>query len=332
MFQDYKNHFRSPKHFDASKTLKIRLGKRILAIRSAQRKKENEKMAGMSQSDKVEVRKESLFCKLCKLIFNCSRKDHEESDFHKRIEEIVHPVCKICDKKFPAPMAQAKHLTKITHLKKVMDPDSSNADDANDDEDETVDPEDLGEFVTLDEVGEDDDDEEETVDRSDSKVQENNDQTHKVEEIELTSDQKTPKAEIKHEIKAEEEKDVKNLTKEEVVKQETTIDKNDDEIANPTPSTSTSAEPVPMPEVDPDTPIGLDYVRQVVMFYCDLCHKYLPKLNRGDPDELVDDHCSSPGHQNAFIEKEAEKRLEEQEALKMLVKVMAQFSKGVVVY
>ena len=338
LFQDYKNHFRSPKHFDATKTLKIRLGKRILAIRSAQRKKENEKMAGMSQSDKVEVRKESLFCKLCKLIFNCSREDHEASEFHKRIEEIVHPVCKICDKKFPAPLAQAKHLTKITHLKKVMDPESSNADDANDDEeekDETVDPEDLGEFVTLDEVGEDDDDEDETVNLSESKVEESNDQTLKVEEIELTSDQTTPKADIKHEIKAEEEKDVKNVTKEEVVKQETTIDNNDDddEIANPTPSTSTSAEPVlPMPEVDPDTPIGLDYVRQVVMFYCDLCHKYLPKLNRGDPDELVDDHCSSPGHQNAFIKKEAEKRLEEQEALKMLVKVMAQFSKGVVVY
>ena len=293
-------------------------------------------MAGMSQSDKVEVRKESLFCKLCKLIFNCSRKDHEESDFHKRIEEIIHPVCRICDKKFPAPLAQAKHLTQIKHLKKVMDPNSSNADDANDDEedkDETVDPEDLGEFVTLDEVGEDDEENEETVDMSESKVEENNDQTQKVEEVELTSDQATPKAEIKQEIKAEEEKDVKNVTKEEVVKQETTIDNNDDdEMANPAPSTSTSVEPVTMPEVDPDTPIGLDYVRQVVMFYCDLCHKYLPKLNRGDPDELVDDHCSSPGHQNAFIKKEAEKRLEEQEALKMLVKVMAQFSKGVVVY
>lgn len=47
----------------------------------------------------------------------------------------------------------------------------------------------------------------------------------------------------------------------------------------------------------------------------------LPKLNRGDSDELVDNHCSSPGHHNAFVKKEAEKRLEEQEALKILVKV-----------
>ena len=31
--------------------------------------------------------------------------------------------------------------------------------------------------------------------------------------------------------------------------------------------------------VDPNTPVGHDYVRQVVMFYCDLCHKYLPKVS-----------------------------------------------------
>merc|ERR1712223_1214753 len=63
--------------------------------------------------------------------------------------------------------------------------------------------------------------------------------------------------------------------------------------------------------VDPNTPIGHDYVRQVVMFYCDLCHKYLPKLNRGDPDELIDTHCMSKSHQNAYIKKQ----IEEQEAL-----------------
>ena len=59
----------------------------------------------------------------------------------------------------------------------------------------------------------------------------------------------------------------------------------------------------------------------MVMFYCDLCHKYLPKLNRGDPDELVHNHCISPGHQNAFVKIEAEKRLEEHEALKQLERV-----------
>jgi len=50
------------------------------------------------------------------------------------------------------------------------------------------------------------------------------------------------------------------------------------------------------------------------MFYCDLCHKYLPKLNRGDPDELIDTHCMSKSHQNAYIKKQ----IEEQEALKVL--------------
>ena len=58
-----------------------------------------------------------------------------------------------------------------------------------------------------------------------------------------------------------------------------------------------------------------------VYFMTYVCFLDLPKLNRGDSDELVDNHCSSPGHQNAFVKKEAEKRLEEQEALKTLVKV-----------
>ena len=47
----------------------------------------------------------------------------------------------------------------------------------------------------------------------------------------------------------------------------------------------------------------------------------MPKLNRGDPDELVNNHCISPGHQNAFVKIEAEKRLEEHQALKQLEKV-----------
>ena len=74
-------------------------------------------------------------------------------------------------------------------------------------------------------------------------------------------------------------------------------------------------------QIKPEVPVGSDYVRQLVMYYCDLCHKYLPKLNRGDPDELVNNHCISPGHQNAFVKIEAEKRLEEHKALKQLERV-----------
>ena len=107
--------------------------------------------------------------------------------------------------------------------------------------------------------------------------------------------------------------------------------------------------------VNPDTPVGHDYVRQVsfisvsyfwenlgnrgekaiacndltfffsipqvVMFYCDLCHKYLPKLNRGDPDELIDTHCVSTSHQDAYVKKQ----IEEQEALKALAEVIYLF-------
>ena len=58
------------------------------------------------------------------------------------------------------------------------------------------------------------------------------------------------------------------------------------------------------------------------MFYCDLCHKYLPKLNRGDPDELIDTHCVSTSHQDAYVKKQ----IEEQEALKALAEVIYLFS------
>ena len=57
------------------------------------------------------------------------------------------------------------------------------------------------------------------------------------------------------------------------------------------------------------------------MFYCDLCHKYLPKLNRGDPDELIDTHCVSTSHQDAYVKKQ----IEEQEALKALAEVIYLF-------
>jgi hypothetical protein len=47
----------------------------------------------------------------------------------------------------------------------------------------------------------------------------------------------------------------------------------------------------------------------------------LPKLNRGDPDELIDTHCVSTSHQDAYVKKQ----IEEQEALKALAEVIYLF-------
>ena len=48
------------------------------------------------------------------------------------------------------------------------------------------------------------------------------------------------------------------------------------------------------------------------------------QLNRGDPDELIDTHCMSKSHQNAYIKKQ----IEEQEALKVLAEVKSLISNG----
>ena len=56
--------------------------------------------------------------------------------------------------------------------------------------------------------------------------------------------------------------------------------------------------------------LGESYVRKVEMLYCDLCHKYLPKI---EPDKdiqcLLRDHCRTTGHQDAYNKHENEKEL-----------------------
>ena len=46
------------------------------------------------------------------------------------------------------------------------------------------------------------------------------------------------------------------------------------------------------------------------MLYCDLCHKYLPKIEHDkDIQCLLRDHCLTTGHQDAYNKHENEKEL-----------------------
>ena len=146
----------------ATKSLKGKLSSLLLNIRSAQRKKENEiskQILQGSWTDEHGKKKPSLFCKLCKLIFNSSREEHENSRFHEKIVELIHPKCQTCNKSFPTPMSYEKHLSTLKHLKTVLEPNKT-VDDG-DDEDEL--PED-GHWETLDEIQGSDDEEEEDED------------------------------------------------------------------------------------------------------------------------------------------------------------------------
>ena len=162
-FQDYKSHFLLSKHMVATKSLKGKLSSLLLNIRSAQRKKENEiskQILQGSWTDEHGKKKPSLFCKLCKLIFNSSREEHENSRFHEKIVELIHPKCQICNKSFPTPMSYEKHLSTLKHLKTVLEPNKTVADD---DEDEL--PEDVENWETLDEIQGSDDEAAGEVDR-----------------------------------------------------------------------------------------------------------------------------------------------------------------------
>lgn len=234
-------------------------------------------------------RKATLFCKLCKLIFNQSRQVHDESQDHIAINDFLNPKCDLCKSQFSTPMSFEKHLSSVKHLQNILDPDSAGKREAQ--ENEVSDGEEFDfnpdELVTLDEVvGDDEEDNEDTVDDEPEKIVE------EADDVESVKDQPDQDSGEKVEIKGEE--------------------KNEEEV-----KIETEEEMKPLP----DEAIGQEYVRQVVMFYCDLCHKYLPKSKRDDPDKLIDIHCASPAHQDAFVKKEAEKREEEDEALKALTKV-----------
>lgn len=65
-------------------------------------------------------------------------------------------------------------------------------------------------------------------------------------------------------------------------------------------------EPLPPPQkikVDPDDPVGDEFIRVVEMFYCDLCHKFLPRCSLDKSEHVRRTHCLSRAHQDAYCEK-----------------------------
>ncbi len=155
--------------------------------------------------------------------------------------------------------------------------------------------------MTLDEVGDDDEDEEgegEQEPEQDMSIQsiKRSDST-----IELQQKSNVDAAAAPKETRA----NVSEVKNEVITVKEETAD-NDNKVVVET--------------LDPDAPVGEDFVRQVVMYFCDLCHKYLPKKSgaKETEEDLVQAHCSSEVHRQAFQQKEQDRRLEEERALAAL--------------
>lgn len=342
----YKAHLATQKHTSSLRALKEKLKARMVHLRTTQRRRENllsRKMENDGSTFDKKGEKMTLFCKLCKLIFSSSRASHDQSPDHKAINEFLNPRCGVCQLQFITPMSYEKHLCSVKHLRTELDPnlpyleeDSEKA--VEDDFDFNPD-----ELVTLDEVGDDDDDDDEMEEENaDNFVDEeikcvvdlvdDDEPDMEVEKVSKKMERDEKSTEIVKETETKKEEDIKDANEKDADKNEEDLEAAEKKIEpsetdklskgnKVAPSEPENDPKPPSPiSIDPDKPIGHEYVRQVVMYYCDLCHKYLPKTLKGDPDELVDLHCQSSPHQNAYANKEAELRLEEHEALKILAK------------
>lgn len=57
--------------------------------------------------------------------------------------------------------------------------------------------------------------------------------------------------------------------------------------------------------LDPEISVGEEFIRRVDMFYCDCCHKFLPRTSMEKSDEVRRSHCLSSGHHAAYYKKKA---------------------------
>merc|ERR1711874_283329 len=121
-----------------------------------------------------------------------------------------------------------------------------------------------------------------------------------------------------------EEKSLVAVTKKETDLEKIVIKQREKPVEKPDPdekilvvvkpkSMSVFRKPLPQVEV-PSGPVGLDFVRPVQMFYCDLCHRYLPKVSPEEADLCCKDHCSSSGHRESWRRQEQERIMEQEEA------------------
>lgn len=107
----------------------------------------------------------------------------------------------------------------------------------------------------------------------------------------MTLDEVGEVEDVDEEVKAEEEEGERSheTSNEDGVKRER------DEPLPPPPPT--------MVKVDPDDPVGDEYIRVVEMFYCDLCHKFLPRCSLDKSEHVRRTHCLSKAHQDAYCAK-----------------------------
>ena len=249
---------------NAFKEIRLSHEQALTQLRATQRLVQNQLTRRLEQEGQ---RKLNLFCNMCKLVHHQSRPEHNASSEHKAIYAAIHRVCELCKVQFNARMAYEKHLGSIKHLSKVLNDDSS----ARDNPDLDFNPDD---FVTLDEVGDDDEGDTKEDDMEESQADDS--------KASVDSDKRKDEAEA---VIGSERHEVGQSSKESVEKEEIVANRskqNEDIIVKPE-ETDVQSEDITVKEekevkvepdhfikMDPDRPIGQEYIRQVVMYFCDL--------------------------------------------------------------
>ena len=126
-FQEYGSHFQTNLHIDAMKRAKLRLQQGLQMMRKKQRENQKEIDCAALDCKREGIKKQekSGYCKVCKLLFkHQSKTEHEETEFHKKIDRFLYPSCNVCKvPKFFSPMAYEKHIATLGHIKvSILEP------------------------------------------------------------------------------------------------------------------------------------------------------------------------------------------------------------------
>ena len=224
-----------------------------------------------------------LYCKPCNLRYHENPDEpHDESEMHQKIHEFRSKKCIVCDIQFASPMLYEHHLASVNHLLgKKVDKDE---DQRREDEEKEHDDD-----------GDDDDDRDEA----------NLDEYDTIDEAgrEKSADGRY----------SDDEDEPKSIKEEEVkVKIE------EEEEASPRKRAKMESD---LHDLEGGDSLGKHYVRKVTLLYCDLCNKYVPKLESSSLNEQRQAHCESKEHAEKLAQKAAERQRKEMEALGDLMMV-----------
>ena len=313
-------HLSTPAHKRALNIFIAKWSKNMSLLRKSQRKEQKQiELSLMNENGLIldaEGRpRKSNFCNICKLKFHQDVSLHEESLSHHKMCSMSKTRCDLCKASFKntpsyfTHTADLSHVCKVAELKLKSESSQPHDEDASANEttvrvEEVIQPDvvqiesdhegsvmDIDNFVTLDEVGDDDDEAENEDDKVESEeVEEEATETAEAKEAkeevtEMKEEPKSPKEDLKAANKAvvsvKEEHDIPVKEEEEEEKPA---------IENKEIKTEVKQEQIT------EQLMGVDFIKPVTMHYCDLCHKFLPRHLNKAHDRILAEHCQGQNH------------------------------------